>query len=102
MFTSTKLEKKLIFCLLFFLLTTTAQATEYIVSPAPGDQAGASINGEKVVELEVTQIPYWQFLLWLAAMHILSIIDVILYFTKLIFVVLGFKIVDKKKYTRKS
>ncbi|MDW5558095.1 winged helix-turn-helix transcriptional regulator [Methanosarcina sp.] len=96
MFTSTKLEKKLIFFLLFFLLTITAQATEYIVSPAPGDQAGASINGEKVVELEVTQIPYWQFLLWLAAMQILSIIDVLLCFAKLIFVVLGFKIVDKR------
>ena len=77
-FTSIKLKKKLIFCLLFFFLTTTAEATEYIVSPAPGDKFGESINGEKVVELEVTQIPYWQFLLWLAAMQILSIMDVIL------------------------
>ncbi len=94
-FTSIKLEKH-IFFLLFFLLVTTARATEYTVSPFPSDQSGASINGEKVVELEVTQIPYWQFLLWLAAMHILSIIDIILYFTKLIFVVLGFKIVDKR------
>ncbi len=95
MFTSIKLQKKLIFCLLFFLLTTTAGATEYIVSPAPGDQAGASINGEKVVKLEDTVIPYWQFLLWLAAMQILSIIDVLLYFAKLIFVVLGFKITEQ-------
>jgi len=92
-FTSTKLEKKLIFCLLFFLLTTTTvEATEYIVSPAPGDQAGASITGEKVLKLEDTVIPYWQFLLWLAAMQILSIIDVLLHLAKLIFVVLGFKI----------
>ncbi len=75
-FTGIKLEKKLIFCLLFFLLTTTVEATEYIVSPAPGDQAGASINGEKVVKLEDTVIPYWQFLLWLAARQILSIIDI--------------------------
>lgn len=94
MFTNIKLEKKLIFCLLFFLLVTTARATEYTVSPFPSDQSGASINGEKVVELEVTEIPYWQFLLWLAAMQILSIIDVILYFTKLIFVILGFRFVD--------
>jgi predicted transcriptional regulator len=93
-FTSIKLEKKLIFCLLFFLLTTTAGATEYIVSPFPSDQSGASINGENVVELEVTIEPYWQFLLWLAAMQILSIIDVILYHTKLIFAILGFQVVD--------
>jgi predicted transcriptional regulator len=94
LFTGIKLEKKLIFCLLFFLLTTTAEATEYIVSPAPGDQAGASINGEKVVKLEDTVIPYWQFLLWLAAMQVLSIIDVLLYFAKLIFIILGFRVVD--------
>jgi len=94
-FTNIKLQKKLTICLLFFLLTTTAEATEYIVRPFPSDQAGASINGEKVVELEVTQIPYWQFLLWLAAMQILSIIDVLLYFAKLIFVVLGFKITEQ-------
>ncbi|WP_292373032.1 winged helix-turn-helix transcriptional regulator [Methanosarcina sp. UBA411] len=95
MFTSIKLEKKLIFCLLFFLLTTTAEATEYIVSPAPSDQVGASINGEKVVKLEDTVIPYWQFLLWLAAMQIVSIIDILLYLAKLILVILGFRIVDK-------
>lgn len=95
MFTSIKLEKKLISCLLFFLLVTTARATEYTVTPFPSDQSGASINGEKVVELEVTQIPYWQFLLWLAAMQILSMIDVILYSTKLIFMILGFRIVDR-------
>ncbi len=96
MFTNIKLEKKVIFFLLFFLLTTTAEATEYVVSSAPGDQARASIKGEKVVKLEDTLIPYWQFLLWLTAMQILSIIDVVLYFTKLIFVILGFKIVNKE------
>jgi predicted transcriptional regulator len=93
-FTSTKLEKKLIVCLLFFLLTTTAEATEYIVSPAPGDQAGVSINGEEVVKLEDTVIPYWQFLLWLAAMQFLSVIDILLYPAKLIFAILGFRVAD--------
>lgn len=91
-FTSTKLEKKLIICLFFFLLTTTAEATEYIVSPAPNDQAGVSIHGEKGVKLEDTVIPYWQFLLWLAAMHVLSVIDVLLNPTKIIFAILGFRI----------
>ncbi|AKB50608.1 Transcriptional regulator, ArsR family [Methanosarcina barkeri str. Wiesmoor] len=91
--TSVKLQKKLTIFLLFFLLTATAGATEYIVSPAPGDQVGVSIDGEEVVQLKDFTV-YWQFLLWLAAMQILSIIDVLLYFTKLIFVVLGFKIVD--------
>ncbi|WP_229391472.1 winged helix-turn-helix transcriptional regulator [Methanosarcina sp. DH2] len=95
MFTSTKLQKKLAICLLFFLLTTTAGATEYIVSPAPSNQAGASINGEEVVELEVIPIPYWQFLLWLATMQILSIIDTLLYPTKLIFAILGFRAADR-------
>lgn len=93
-FTNIKLQKKLTICLLFFLLTTTAGATEYTVSPFPSDQSGASINGEKVVKLEDTVIPYWQFLLWLAAMQILSIIDVILYFTKFIFIILGFRAAD--------
>ncbi|PAV12414.1 ArsR family transcriptional regulator, partial [Methanosarcina spelaei] len=37
---------------------------------------------------------YWQFLIWLAAMQILSIIDVILYFTKFIFIILGFRAAD--------
>lgn len=83
-----------LFCFLSLFFVLTAEATEYIVSPAPNDKFGESVAGEKVVELEVTQIPYWQFLLWLAAMQILSIIDVILYLTKLIFVILGFRVVD--------
>jgi predicted transcriptional regulator len=93
-FTSIKLQKKLTICLLFFILVTTAKATEYTVSPFPSDQSGASIHGEKVVKLEDTVIPYWQFLLWLAAMQILSVIDVILYFTKFIFIILGFRAAD--------
>ncbi|WP_230627924.1 ArsR family transcriptional regulator [Methanosarcina barkeri] len=94
MFTSIKLEKKLIFCLLFFLLVTTARATEYTVSPFPSDKFGESIAGEDVQIVEDTVIPYWQFLIWLAAMQILSIIDVILYFTKFIFIILGFRAAD--------
>lgn len=92
-FTSTKLEKKLIICLLFFILATTAEATEYTVSPFPSDQSGASINGEEVIELKDFTV-YWQFLLWLALMHVLSIIDILLNPAKLIFAILGFRIVD--------
>jgi predicted transcriptional regulator len=84
-----------LFCFFSLLFVSTAEATEYVVSPAPNDEFGVSVAGEKVVELEVTQIPYWQFLIWLAAMQILSIIDVLLYLAKLIFMVLGFRIVDK-------
>ncbi|MDD4496694.1 MAG: winged helix-turn-helix transcriptional regulator [Methanosarcinaceae archaeon] len=92
MFTSTKLEKKLIVCLLFFLLTTTVGATEYIVSPFPGDQAGASIKGEEVVELKDFTI-YWQFLLWLTLVQISSIFD-LLFPSKLIFAIAGYRVVD--------
>ena len=61
-FTGIKLQKKLIFCLLFFFLTTTARATEYIISPAPNDKFGESVAGEDVQIVEDTVIPYWQFL----------------------------------------
>ena len=94
-FISIKLQKKLAICLLFFLLITTAEATEYIVRPAPGDEFGASIDGEEVIELEVIPIPYWHFLLWLAAMQILSEIDTLLYPAKLIFAILGFRVADR-------
>jgi predicted transcriptional regulator len=93
MFTSTKPGKKLIVCLLFFLLISTAGATEYIVTPAKNDEAGVSVNGEEVVLLKDFTV-YWQFLLWLAAMQILSVIDIMLYPVKLIFAILGFRIVD--------
>jgi len=94
-FSSTKLKKKLIVCLLFFVLITRAGATEYTVSPFPSDQSGASLTGEKVIELEVTEIPYWQFLLWLAVMNILSTVDLLLYPAKLIFAILGFKVTGR-------
>lgn len=94
MFTSIKLEKKLIVCLLFFFLTTTAGATEYTVSPFPSDEFGVSLAGEDVQIVEDTVIPYWQFLLWLAMMHILSIIDILLIPAKFIFVILGFRVAD--------
>jgi predicted transcriptional regulator len=72
----------------------TAEATEYIVSPFPSDQSGASINGEEVIKLEDTVIPYWQFLLWLVAMNVLSVIDILLLPAKFIFAILGFRAVD--------
>jgi len=91
MFTSIKLKKKLIVCLLFFLLISTAGATEYIIKPAPSDQAGASIKGEKVIECKVFT-SYWQLLLWIVVMHFLSVIDILLYPMKIIFIITGFKI----------
>lgn len=94
-FTSTKLKKKLFVCLLFFLLITRAGATEYIVSPFPSDESGTSLAGEEVIELEVTEIPYWQFLLWLAVMNILSAVDILLYPAKFIFAILGFRITGR-------
>ncbi|KKH95472.1 ArsR family transcriptional regulator [Methanosarcina sp. 1.H.T.1A.1] len=93
-FTSSKLEKKLILCIFFFLFTTTAGATEYIVSPAPNDEFGVSVAGEDVQILEDTVIPYWQFLLWLAVMNVLSVTDILLLPAKLIFAILGFRVVD--------
>ena len=91
--TGTKFRKKLIICLLFFLLTATAGATEYIVKPAPSDQAGASINGEKVTKFETIPISYWQFLLWLATINVVSAID-ILYPARYIFAIAGCRIVS--------
>ena len=93
MFTSIKLKKKLIVCLLFFLLTSTAGATEYIVKPAPSDQAGASIKEEKVIELEDFTV-YWQFILWLSIINVLSATGILLYTSKLIFAIVGFKITE--------
>ena len=91
-YTRTKLRKKLIICLLFFLLTATAGATEYIVKSAPSNQVGASINGEKVITLEESEISYWQFILWLLAMDIVLAIDMLLYHTRFIFIITGFRI----------
>lgn len=93
MFISTKLGKKLIVCSLFFLLISIAGATEYVVSPATNDQAGVSVNGEEVVLLKDFTI-YWQFLLWLAAMQLFSVIDTLLSPVKLFFAILGFRIAD--------
>lgn len=94
-FASIEFKKKIVGCLLFFLLTTTAGATEYIVSPAPSDEFGVSINGEEVVLLEDTVEPYWHFLLWLAVMNVLSAVDVLIFPTKLIFAILGFRITKR-------
>lgn len=90
--TCIKLQKKLIICLLFFLLTATAGATEYIIEPISSDQVGVPINGEEVIELEVTEIPYWQFLLWLATVQVITAIDLSCP-GRLIFAVAGYRIV---------
>ncbi|WP_048182584.1 winged helix-turn-helix transcriptional regulator [Methanosarcina siciliae] len=93
-FAGPKLEKKLTICLLLFLLTTTAGATEYIVKPVPSDQVGVSIDGEEVVLLKDFTV-YWQFLLWMAVMNVLSVIDVLILPIKLIFAILGFRITER-------
>lgn len=87
-----KIQKKLVICLLFFLLTTVAGATEYTIEPFPSDQAGVSINGEEVVQLEVVEIPYWQFLLWLATMYISTAFDLL--YPRLVFTIAGYRIVN--------
>jgi predicted transcriptional regulator len=73
-------------------LTTVASATE-IVKPAPSDQAGASINGEKVTHVEDIPLTYWQFLLWLALVNVTSAINM-LYSTRLIFAIAGRRVVS--------
>ena len=91
-----ELQKKLIFCLLFFsfvLLISTSVAHEYIVQPISSDQVGVPINGEEVTELEVTEISYWQFLLWLGMMYILATVD-LFYPKKLFFSIVGYRIVN--------
>ncbi len=87
------LQKKLILCLLFFFLTSTAGATECIIECIPNDQFGVPPHGEKVVDLEVIEIPYWQFLLWLAMVYVSAAID-LLYPRKLVFSIAGYRIVN--------
>jgi predicted transcriptional regulator len=84
----------ILLCFILLFLISTANATEYIVSPAPDEQFGVPVNGENEHIFEDTVEPYWQFLLWLAAMNILSAIDM-LYQTKLIFALAGCRIVDQ-------
>lgn len=91
-----KLQKKLILCLLFFsfiLSTSTSEAHEYIVQPISSSQVGVPFNGEKVVELEITEISYWQFFLWLGTMYVIAAID-FFYPQKLFFSVLGYRVVN--------
>ncbi|NLN44469.1 MAG: winged helix-turn-helix transcriptional regulator [Methanosarcina sp.] len=81
-------------CFFSLFLILTAGAVEYIVTPAPGDEFRISVTGENVQIVEDTIEPYWHFLLWLAVMQLLSVIDILLYHTKLIFTILGFKITE--------
>ncbi len=91
MFTGIKLKKKLIVCLLFFMLTSTAGATEYIFKSIPSDQAGASIKEDEVIELNDFTI-YLQILLWVILLHFISSIEIFLYSTKFIYIITGFRI----------
>jgi predicted transcriptional regulator len=91
-----ELQKKLILCLLFFSFVTlksTSEAHEYRVEPISSDQVGVPINGEEVTKLEVTETPYWQFLLWLGTMYILATVD-LFYPRKLFFSIVGYRIVN--------
>jgi len=90
-----KLQNKLILFLLFIFLIATAEATEYTVEPIPLDQFGVPVNGEKVVEVQVIEISYWQFLLWLATVNILTAVD-LLYSKRIIFSIAGYKIVNSR------
>jgi predicted transcriptional regulator len=90
-----KLQKKLIFCLLFLLLIAIAGATECIIEQIPSDQFGVPVKGEKVVEAKVSEISYWQFLLWLATVNVLMVID-LLYPKKLVFTIAGYRIVNSR------
>lgn len=74
-------------------MTATAEAAEYIVKPAPIYQSGVSINGEKVTFDEDTPITYWQYLLWLATIYVVSGIDM-LRPIRFIFTIAGCRIVS--------
>ncbi len=80
-------------CLLSLFFILTAEATEYIVSPAPGDEFGVSRAGEEVTVARDFTV-YWQFLLWLALMNVLSVIDILLFPVKFLLVILGFRVKD--------
>lgn len=90
-----KLQNILVLFLLFTFLIATAEATEYIVEPIPSDQFGVPVNGEKVVEVQVIEIPYWQFLLWLVTVNVLATVD-LLYSKRIIFSIAGYKIVNSR------
>jgi len=90
-----KLQNVLIIFLLFIFLIATAEATEYTVEPIPSDQFGVPVNGEKVVEVQIIEISYWEFLLWLATVNILAAVD-LLYSKRIIFSIAGYKIVNSR------
>ncbi len=87
-----KSQKIFIICLLFFLLIPTSGAKEYVLTSIPSNQFGVLDDGEEMEPLEVTEIPYWQFLLWLAVVQFLVTID-LLYPERLFFAVAGYRIV---------
>jgi predicted transcriptional regulator len=93
---STRLQKKFIPCLLFIsfvLLTATAAAHEYNIETISSEQVTASVNGGEVEPVEITDVPYWQFLLWLGTIYVLTTID-FLYPKRLFFAIVGYRIVN--------
>jgi predicted transcriptional regulator len=78
--------------LLFFMLTVIVGATENIKESFRTDQFGVPTNGGQPVELESREIPYWQFLLWLATASLFMVDLTCL--KRMIFAVAGYRIVD--------
>ena len=63
------------------------------MEPIPSDQFGVPPHGEeKVVEVDVPEIPYWQFLLWLATVYIAAAFDLL--YHRLVFTIAGYRIVN--------
>jgi predicted transcriptional regulator len=93
---STRLQKKFIPCLLFIsfvILTATAAAHEYNIETISSEQVTASVNGGEVEPVEITDVPYWQFLLWLGTIYVLTTVD-FLYPKRLFFAIVGYRIVN--------
>lgn len=90
-FTYIKLKKKLIFCLLFFFLISTAGAMEYSIKPPPNDQSGVLVNGVKPTEPELFTV-YWQFLIFVAMINVLSATDMLRHHIRQIYMIAGFRI----------
>jgi len=76
------------------ITATLAGATESLIKPIPFNQVGVPFNNEDhVIDLEAVEIPYWQFLLWLATVQVLTSVD-LLFPARLILAITGYRIVD--------
>ncbi|WP_164997760.1 winged helix-turn-helix transcriptional regulator [Methanolobus psychrotolerans] len=63
---------------IFILYTPVVVATEYYVTPCQYDEPGVSVAGEHVQEIDVVEIPYWMFLLFLSVAQVSSIPEFLL------------------------